>query len=784
MTRDWLELLRRQLPLVERGALDGWWEEFSRVNPNQNFDSFVQFLVNEKISDPLLTEQLQKLRIEEQTVDEEKTIQWDSQAENVHVEESTSIPQLTARLGDQNFTLMDSLGEGGTGAVYLAHDNELDRRVAFKQLWPAKAENPVVLRRFMREAQITAQLIHPSITPVYGLTSGVDGKPAYTMQAIEGVTLTQLLERVRIAVTENEFLGNELQLRTRLEYFRRVCDAMAYAHSRGILHRDLKPDNIMIGAYNQVYVMDWGIARRMGVLAREDSIDYAMPQEATDLQVVEELDGATRVGQLVGTPQYMSPEQVRGFHRDLDERSDIYSMGIILYRMVFLKQAFKQTTLMNLLDAILEGDIQPFEAFDSRVKVPHELVAIIRKATHRLPSERYRSVEEFSADINRFLRGQTVLAAPENIFQRTGRWISNHQEWVSYGLVLLFFGLVTVSFWSINRHQKMKLTHQAKIQRTVTYLNDATEHSHRIDNELVRFEAILGELATATQVLLSQEAENKNAKFYLSESFNPPDIRESEFYQDNMSPYWPVIKVAPDVHESVSAPVAQRLVTLFPFLRQSLLKTHAKSMGTLVREELTEDEVQVLSEEGFPALSSFVAAAEGVIALYPGRGGYPSDYDPRKRPWFRSAITREGLMWNDPYVSSQKHRSVTLGCATAVRDNDGTVLAVAGLDMKLGYLSNKLDKFAEEIPWIRKSYLLDSNGRVIGESGRIPDKIAGTHVINEAVKKNAFWNSEIVASVQSRGRGGIVEAKINNRRVILAFSPLDALGWYYVGEGY
>lgn len=223
--------------------------------------------------------------------------------------EVTGIPEAAAPLqplevAGGGYEILGKLGEGAMGAVSLARDPVLRRTVALKSLLPRASRDGALLQRFVSEMQITAQLDHPHIVPVYGFDRK-DASVSYAMKLVQGKELEQLLRETAALVKSNSPLDVEHALSTRLEIFVKVCDAVAYAHSRGVIHRDLKPANVMIGRFNEVYVVDWGVARQIGVAgSAQDRAAESMKEDPSALP-----SNQTRIGAIVGTPQYMSPEQ-------------------------------------------------------------------------------------------------------------------------------------------------------------------------------------------------------------------------------------------------------------------------------------------------------------------------------------------------------------------------------------------------------------------------------------------------------------------------------------------
>jgi len=226
---------------------------------------------------------------------------------------------------NERFRTVRLYARGGLGEVFLAIDSELDRQVALKELRPYHAHDPVSQSRFLREARITGRLEHPGIVPVYGLGRYADGRPYYAMRFIEGETLEQAIERFHEPEgTLREPAMRELAFRRLLRSLIDACNAVAYAHSRGVVHRDLKPENIMLGRFGETLVVDWGVARSLADPNGQLSDDSSAGPLADESSL-------TRPGSVIGTPQYMSPEQAAGNLARVEPASDIYGLGATLY---------------------------------------------------------------------------------------------------------------------------------------------------------------------------------------------------------------------------------------------------------------------------------------------------------------------------------------------------------------------------------------------------------------------------------------------------------------------
>ncbi|QDV32309.1 serine/threonine-protein kinase [Tautonia plasticadhaerens] len=320
----------------------------------------------------------------------------------------------TATADGRRFRVLRPHARGGLGAVFVALDEELHREVALKQIRGVYADDPTSRQRFVLEAEITGGLEHPGIVPVYGLGTYGDGRPYYAMRFVRGDSLKEAIDRFH----EGESLevdpgARPLGLRKLLRRFTDVCNAIDYAHGRGVLHRDLKPGNVIVGKHGETLVVDWGLAKATG---------RADPGAGERTLVLSSASGSaeTLPGSALGTPAYMSPEQAAGDLDRLGPRSDIYSLGATLYCLLTGKPPFEGDDLGAVLRRVRQGDFPPPRALDPTLDPALE--AICLKAMAREPGERYASCRALAEDLDRWAADEPVTAWREPPSRRARRW--------------------------------------------------------------------------------------------------------------------------------------------------------------------------------------------------------------------------------------------------------------------------------------------------------------------------------------------------------------------------
>ncbi|MHB1557678.1 MAG: protein kinase domain-containing protein [Isosphaeraceae bacterium] len=438
----------------------------------------------------------------------------------------------------ERYTLTHLHAKGGMGRVWLARDGSLGRQIALKELRPDQTDNTIVCSRFLYEAKITAQLEHPGIVPVYELSEG--DVPYYTMRFVRGRTLSEAIRAYHKRRAAGE--ADPVELHDLLTAFVDVCNAVAYAHSRGIIHRDLKGQNVVLGDFGEHIVLDWGLAKRVGPdparppapqpAAPTEAIasDRLVPEAATavtcaapglddNLMFPEGFDDATSPGtfspggagsgngsngngsasagsndgstgsaagreipesgagpegtmqgQLLGTPAYMAPEQAKARHDLVDQRTDIYGLGAILYEILVGRPPFVAPKTSEILRKV--GNEAPTPPRQIVPTVAPGIEAVCLKAIRKNKADRYQSASDLAQEVRRYLADEPVLAYAEPWTQKTLRWARRHRTKVAAGVAALAVVAVALacSTWIISGERREAETQGEQARQAVNLL--------------------------------------------------------------------------------------------------------------------------------------------------------------------------------------------------------------------------------------------------------------------------------------------------------------------------
>jgi tetratricopeptide (TPR) repeat protein len=518
----------------------------------------------------------------------------------------TSPPPLGAHTEEGlRFQVLRPHARGGLGEVFVAHDCELNRQVALKEIQGQYADDADSRARFLLEAEVTGSLEHPGIVPIYSLGHYPDGRPFYAMRFVHGDSLQDALESFHNADGPKRDPGQRsLELRKLLARFLAVCDAIAYAHSRGVLHRDIKPANILVGPYGETLVVDWGLAKPGGQTPASGLDTEPALQPSSADAVAKTLAGAVK-----GTPAYMSPEQTAGRVDLMGPASDVYSLGATLYHLLTGHRPFEDKDTQEMLRRVRKGLFQPPRQVNKQV--PAALDAICRKAMAREPKDRYPTAKALADDVEHWLADEPVAAYREPLPARARRWARRHRPLVAGVAAMLLTALVLgggTGWWLHQQRRERQaeaLTRQHDAEQKAGFSMEQarqalaqgwekhntaqlTEAQAEADKAVTVAQAGAGEEVRAAAAALLAEVETKTAQAaknqrLMADLLDVTKPRETQAYQKDESGH--VMALAqPSADEQVAAAFRRWGVDLDREPAEQVIARLSEQPGPVVQE--------------------------------------------------------------------------------------------------------------------------------------------------------------------------------------------------------
>lgn len=643
------------------------------------------------------------------------------------------------------------IGRGGMGDVFEARDPHLLREVALKVLRDGSSESAVA--RFMTEALVTAQLEHPAIPPVYRLERTEDGRLAFAMRLVRGRTLEEILRESTEARKAGGRVPETLRLGTLIEYFLKVCDAVGHAHERDVLHRDLKPRNIMVGQAGELYVLDWGLAK------------------APEGVVHSELAQLTATGQVLGSPRYMAPEQAVGEPGRVGPAVDQYALGLLLYRMLTGRQVRAKRSKWMALQAALDGESV------GTLEPPHpdelpwpEMYAIVRRATEPDPEARFESVRDLASAV-RAARDRPPRP-PEQPRNALVGFVERHLDaFVYLGLAglavgsLAFAVLVVTGVLGVEVYEHRLADREARLAELVGQVG---ERATRLDRDMARLESELVRIASKAETLhLLSDPEDR--PFFAPQTFGKPDgpsdVVFSPVYDRDISTTQADVALAPGIALTDVEREIQVMLPLMQTLRQA--QVNVRSGWGQTPEDAA---VRAWVEEPGPMRWAMYATESGFSMNMPGGFWDPTGFDHRERPWYRLGERERRPTWGRAFQEVMTGR-LMIPCSVEVGPPEAPI-GVATITVAFDYLTRK--HLVAEDPAVREAFLLDRHGRVLMRSSEA-DLLGRTTELDEA------WRAPMYAHAARLGaldHAGVVELG----DLLVVHSPLAHTGWSVVLE--
>ncbi len=654
---------------------------------------------------------------------------------------------------DDNFVMQKEIARGGQGIIARAFDKHCSRTVAVKSLHQQLAESDKARKLFLTEAQITAQLEHPSIIPIYGIFGDKGNGLHIAMKMVHGKSLQQYLNFIIKIYDSNSpkyIKKNEAEnLKKRLGYFLNVVEAIAYVHHKKIIHKDLKPENIMIGAFGETYVMDWGISEKVVTqnIAKKPS----------------------------GTLQYMAPEVING--EPYDTRSDIYLLGLILFEIAFLKPAYKSKTTDEAIKIAKEAIIStPVHRFGCHVD--NDLRYIIEKALAINPNDRYQTAEQLGKDVRAFLQGDIVSASPYQTMELIFRFIRRNVKLVAILLTIvlaIFFG---TNFFFISK--ALNDTREA-IERknlvttlTNTSLKQADKFDHVINDYANHIRTIAMEAATRLENSKNLPQDVAIPEVFSKFGNTPPNLIFSPAY-NNLSLSFDniVYKFAPNAQPknlnrtlASIAPMKNDFLRLILYSPSVITKTRRSYLSLLT----------ITQQERPPLFCTYIGFINGLHISFPFKNDFPKDYDPRQKLWYtRTAHAGRGnIVIPDPYIDKGKNHELILTFASPVVDSNGKFYGVAAADILFERCQRLLENY-RNTQHISRTMIIDKKGRIILDANFKPSisKDGNTPIFHDFKDKESF--TEMLNM-----HGGVLFSSQNGLEYLYIFKHIAALDSFYV----
>lgn len=645
---------------------------------------------------------------------------------------------------ESRFQIRETFAKGGFGTVSNAYDRALARKVAVKTLQEKHQKNPDAIRRFINEARLTAQLDHPSIVPVYSFEKDSRSDLHLSMKLIDGITLKTFISRIRVKHRIGEITqdAEHRALRSRLELFIKICEAVEFAHSRKIVHGDLKPENIMIGSYGEVYVMDWGTATEVGTVYSEG---------------------------INGTPAYLAPELCAT--KTVTKSADIFALGLILFELVTLKYAFTGQTDHEVIMNICTGNIRQAVHTNPEIGIAPDMAAIIRKAAEHDPEKRYRTAAELKSDIRRFLFDEEVSANPRTLLHRIARKMYQKKALTfSAACAILAVTALYIAFsesarYRTERRAATTMQQHLNFQRITGSESDEIEKALNIIEDRLKISA--GILSVLIDTRNSQPPDTPQQKTYrnsdyMSPSTSPQGMRSIYGFSKLASLEYPSIHNSSIFDDTpCRMPMPGQLFIPFPELTCSILDNGGKS--------LSPEEMKKRLISGGTFLRKQYIVLKKHFITYPGMYEVP---DAASQENWLPQTEDNIIQWRGPF-SDKTSEKTFLTCSIRIAGTDGKEKAVAGVEVDFGKLLGMLKPGRDS--GLKSDIVVFKDDSIISY---VPEE-SGNAIFNTSDEKDCNELMRIKNELANGKRSQIVFMK-NNLRYIASGEKIPSFNGTYI----
>ena len=682
--------------------------------------------------------------------------------------ESEAFPEL-----DTFYERSEEIGSGGQARLFRGFDRHLRRMAAVKSLREEHGRNKELREKFIAEAMITAQLDHPAIVPVYSIHRDKHNNLHLAMKLIHGRPFQSYLADLVRHYERDGFSAQEehKSLDYRLEIFLSVCDALEYAHNRNIMHCDLKPENIMIGEYHEAYLMDWGLARRI------DDPEY-------------DPDSWQSPTYITGTPRFLSPEALKGEH--CDQRADIYAMGLILYEVVTLQFAYDGEDHRDTINRIRRGEMRPV-THRFGYPIPVDLRKIILKAAAWDKEKRYQSMNEFSTDVRRFIRGEEVSANPDGLLGKLGRFGYRHRRLMFITtLIMVALGAVAVSFTLYDRVkagmvEKVRAEFREERDHELMRLLAGTLNVGRtFDRRIAKIEHDLSAITSEALLLLNADVRvpADEPVYSLSGMYRgkvPPNMVMAPGFGHEVDIDHIFCHTAPGAKPANVDTRMRKLAMLRSVCLRAMIESRQDSKFSERNLPLLK---QSVLNSGAPLISVYFGFRDGLFVVHPCDKTLPESYDHRQRPWYKERVdgsrTTTAPLWSSPYLSSDDSDMV-LTCTLPMIDDRGKFHGVAAADVSLLRLVESLRSMGASGGYLLEKSLVDGDGTVIADIGEnfLRESRRNYSKLGDEHKVLKYKDIPLLERFKSR-RNGIIIRREGDKYIAYLFAAMYSEKWYYI----